>query len=373
MAAGKTPLFVLPNLNAGGAERTALELLGDLSARGFKPIVFTLKREGEFLDQVPRGVRHEWGLESHQNISLNSVGLMRKLLVVARESDVIVGALEHEATYFAYLAATIAHRPVIGWVHTLMGETLRELAPIHRLIAGRIYPRLKKLVFPSQGAADSLARLMNLERARISVIPSHIDCEYLQRRASEPVPQWVAEVFRKPTVINVGRLMPVKGLDILIRAHARLRGAGVDHNLLIVGEGRLRRELEGLADRLGVRASVFMPGFTPNPHVLMKAAEVFAISSRFEGLPVVLIEALALGSAIVAADCPGGPREILEGGRYGLMVRAQNEVALADGISRLLGDRALRETLKAATPIRARDFSAEILVPQWERLLVEHG
>ncbi|HXD89727.1 MAG TPA: glycosyltransferase, partial [Candidatus Binataceae bacterium] len=366
-------LFILPNLNAGGAERTMLQLLGELSARGFEPTIFLITHEGEFLEDVPRGVRVEWGLEPGQKLYRNLPRIMRTLLRYARASDVVVGALEHESTYFAWLAGRMARRPVVGWIHAVMSEELRGLSPLHTRIGRQIYPRVERLVCPSQAAADSLGSMMTLDLAKLAIIPSHVDCDRLQTLARQPLPEWAAEIFRKPTVINVGRMVPSKGLDLLIRAHALMRGAGLDHNLLILGQGRSRGELENLAESLGVRASVFMPGFMRNPYALMKAAAVFALSSRFESLPLVLVEALAIGSAIVATDCQGGPREVLQRGRNGLMVAANDETALASGISRLLRDRAMRDELKTAAPIRARDFSADKVVPRWERLLTELG
>jgi glycosyltransferase involved in cell wall biosynthesis len=368
---GKKALFILPDLGAGGAERTTLQMLGELSARGFESTIFLIKHHGQFLEEVPPGVHVRWSLEPGEKLYLNAPRFTRALLRCARASDVVVGAMEHEACYFAWLAGRIVRRPAVGWIHAVMSEHLRDVSPIHTVLARQIYPRLDKLVFPSQASADSLGSMVHLDSAKIAIIPSHVDCDRLQTLARQALPDWAEVIFSKPTVINVGRLVPSKGLDLLIRAHARMRGSGLDHNLLIVGQGPSRRELKNLADSLGVLGSVFLPGFARNPYALMKAADVFALSSRFESLPLVLLEALAVGNAIVASDCPGGPREVLEGGRNGLLVVPNDEAALASGITQLLRDDAKRDELKAAAPIRAREFSAENLIPRWERMLTE--
>ena len=364
---------MLSDLSAGGAERSTLQLVGDLARRGFAPTLFLLRRRGEFLGQVPPDIRLAWALEGDARVHPNAPTIAWKLLRCARECDVVVGALEHESTYFAYLCARMLKRPAIGWVHAVMGEHLQELSPVHTRLARLLYPRMDRLVFPSQGAAASLAGVVRLPPERSSVIPSYVDVASLEMQGRAPVPPWAIDVFAKPTVINVGRLVPAKGLDTLLRAHARVRNDGIDHHLLVVGEGPLREELARLADALGVGSSVFLPGFTPNPYSLMRAADVFALSSRFEGLPVVLLEALGLGVPIVATDCPGGPAEVLDRGNFGLMVPPGDVAALADGISRLLRDRTLTETLRAQGPVRARQFGRESVLQRWEKVLAEVG
>ena len=363
------PLFVLSDLSAGGAEQSTLRLLGDLALRGLEPTLFLLRHRGEFLGRVPRDVRLTWALDGDARVHRNAVFIIRKLLRCVRDSDVVVGALELESTYFAYVCGRLLQRPVIGWVHAVMGEHLKELSPIHTRLGRFVYPRMDQLVFPSQGAADSLARVARLRRENLTVIPSYLDVPSLQARALDPLPQWAAQVFAKPTVVNVGRLVPSKGLDTLLHAHARVRAEGIDHHLLIVGEGSLRNELEQLARCLGVRNSVFMSGFVPNPYPLIKAADVFALSSRFEGLPLVLLEALGIGTAIVAADCPGGPSAVLEGGRYGLLVAPDDAAALATSVARLLRESSLRERLSAGGPARAGEFTRASILPRWERIL----
>jgi len=368
-SARRRPLFVLPDLNAGGAERSTLQLLGDLARSGWEPTLFLLRRRGEFLGELPRGVGLAWALEGDARIHRHAPAVAWKLAQRARGCDVVVGALEHEAAYFALLCARLLRKPAIAWVHAVMGEHLQELSPAHTRLARLVYPRMDRLVFPSQAAADSLAGVARLRPGLAAVIPSYVDVAALELRGREPLAQWAQEVFARPTVISVGRLVPSKGLDTLLRAHALVRREGIDHHLLIVGEGPMRGELAALADALGVRGSVFLPGFVPNPWSLMRVADIFALASRFEGLSVVLLEALALGVAIVATDCPGGPAEVLERGRYGLMVPPDDAAALAAGMARLLREGAMRDTLRAQGPERARDFSREAVLPRWAALL----
>lgn len=366
-------LFILPDLNPGGAERMTLRLLGDLTARGFEPTLFLLKREGLFLSEVPADVRVVGALEADAQVDCNAPLIVRRLLKCARDTDVVVGALELEPTYFGYLCGRMLNRPVIGWVRTSMSKHLQLLSRWHRILTRLIYPRLESVVLLSQSAADSLEAVVTLRPERVAIIPSYLDWQSLQTQAAEAIPPWAPRILVKPTVVTVGRLVTAKGLDVLIRAHARLQASGLDHNLLILGEGPLRTELESLTLSLGVQSSVFMPGFVSNPYPIMKAVPIFVLASRYEGFPLVLLEALGVGAAALATDCSGGSREILENGKYGLLVVPENDAALAHAISRLLADPSLRNNLRSAAPVRARAFTPENSLSRWERLLSDAG
>jgi len=346
-----------------------LRVLGDLTIRGLEPTLFLLKREGLLLSEVPDGIRVVGALEAGRQVHRNSPLIVRRLLEFARDSSVVVGALELEPTYFAYICGRMAGKPVIGWVRTSMDKHLQMFSRGHRILTKLIYPRLDKVVLLSQGAADSLEAAVRLRPERVAIIPSYLNWESLQIQAAEPMPAWAPKILVKPTVVTVGRLVPAKGLDILLRAHARLRASGLDHNLLIIGEGPLRGELEALGRALEVQSSVFMPGFVANPFPIMRAAPVFVLASRYEGFPMVLLEALGVGAAALATDCSGGSKEILEDGKYGLLAAPEDDESLAQALSSLLTDSALRNKLKLAGPVRARAFTPEHCLSGWERLL----
>lgn len=363
-------LFILPNLDPGGAERMTVRLLGDLTTRGIEPTLFLLKQEGLFLSEVPANVRMIGALEADGRVHRNSPLIVRRLLKCARNADVVVGALKLKPTYFAYLCGKMLNKPVIGWVRTSMGKHLQLLSRWHRILTQLIYPRLERVVLLSQGAADSLQAVVSLPPERVAIIPSYLDWQSLQTKTAEAIPDWAPRILVKPTIVTVGSLVNAKGLNILTRAHARLQTSGLDHNLLILGEGPLRTELEALTRSLNVQSSVFMPGFVWNPYPIMRAAPIFVLASRYEGFPLVLLEALGVGAAVLATDCSGGSAEILENGKYGLLVAPDDDGALAHAISRLLADPLLSNKLRLAGPVRARMFTPENSLSRWEHLLV---
>jgi glycosyltransferase involved in cell wall biosynthesis len=365
------PLFIVPDLAGGGAERMTLTLLGELRRRGYDPTLFMLRERGALLGEVPDGVTVVAGASGDANLNLSAVSIFSRLLRCARSADVIVGAMELEPTYFAFLCGRVLGKPAVGWVQISMDQYLARLSPWHRRLTKWFYPRIDRVVFGSEGAVASLDRVVRLPAQKKVTIRHFIDLESVLNKARGALPGWGREAFAKPALVASGRLAPQKGFDVLIRAHARIRASGIDWNLIIMGEGPLREELQRLAASLDVAGSVFMPGFEMNPYPAMKSADAFVLSSRFEGFSLVVLEALALGVPVVATDCPSGPAEILEGGRYGLLVPPDNDAALADAIARLIRDPQLCDSLKRAGAARAREFTAEYIMPHWERLLAE--
>jgi len=154
-------------------------------------------------------------------------------------------------------------------------------------------------------------------------------------KADAPVEHPWFQPNQPPVILGVGRHHFQKGFDTLLRAFARVRQQ-MPARLVILGEGPERPNLERLAAELGVAADVDLPGFDPNPFRYMRWAGVFVLSSRYEGLPNVLIQALACGCPVVSTDCPSGPSEILDGGRYGALVPVDDVEAMAQAIVRAL-------------------------------------
>jgi glycosyltransferase involved in cell wall biosynthesis len=159
-----------------------------------------------------------------------------------------------------------------------------------------------------------------------------------------------------------------KGFDVLIRAAALLR-KNVDWALLVLGEGQDRKALEDLAEALSLASRVHLPGWATEAGPTLRDSDIFVLSSRWEGSPLVLLEAMATGLAVVAADCPTGPREIIRSDIDGLLVPPEDPAALARAIDRLVGDKALRSKLGArATDVRER-FSLDRIAELWANLL----
>lgn len=245
------------------------------------------------------------------------------------------------ANLVAVAAARLApHTPVVvGEVSTM--RSLVAQSPLRRdrllpALVRRLYPWAAAVTANSQGVADDLVAVCPRLAGRVQIVPHPVVDASLWRQAAEkpdPAGGWF-EPGRPPVVVAVARLAPEKDLGTLLEAVARQRATGRELRLLVVGEGPERARLEAEAARLGLVAGtdLRLSGSDPNPYRFMARAAAVVLSSRVEGLPTVLVEALALGARVVATDCPSGPREILGQGRHGRLVPVGDAAALAAAI-----------------------------------------
>jgi glycosyltransferase involved in cell wall biosynthesis len=229
----------------------------------------------------------------------------------------------------------------------------------------RLYPGADAIVTVSEGASDDLASFARLPRDRVTTIYNPVVTPELKAKRDAPLDHpWFGSGM-PPVFVCVAQLRDQKDLPTLLHAFARLR-SGRPARLLLLGEGNRRAELERLVAELGLGDDVALPGFVDNPMAYMARAAACVLSSRYEGLPTVLIEALACGCPVVSTDCPSGPAEILEGGRYGTLVPVGDPEALADAMADVLE----RPPPKALLFERAEDFRPERAAEQYLEVLL---
>ncbi len=225
----------------------------------------------------------------------------------------------------------------------------RHLAPLVR----RFYPRLDGVIAVSQDVAAQLFRETGLPEDAVTPIYNPVVSPRIERWAAEAIDHpWFAADRDRPVILGVGRLGESKDFATLLRAFARVRRERAAR-LVILGEGPHRPLLRLLARRLGIAADLDLPGWAANPYAYDARADLFVLSSRAEGLPNALLEAMACGCPVVSTDCPSGPREILDGGRYAPLVPVGDAAALADAMARSLDTPPDTAALKA----RAGQFS----------------
>lgn len=200
-----------------------------------------------------------------------------------------------------------------------------------------IYPLADSIVAVSDGVADDMCRVSGLARKRVQTIYNPIDFKNLAAMAREPLDEpWFA-VGEPPVILAIGRLEVQKNFPNLLRAFFEIKKKKAAR-LIILGEGSERDHLTSLIEGLGLKDDVLMPGFIGNPAAYMAHSAVFAMSSSWEGMPVALIEALALGVPVVSTDCPSGPAEVLDQGKYGDLVPINDSPALAEAILKVLSE-----------------------------------
>lgn len=357
--------FFLPSLFGGGAERVAVNLARGFVERGVAVDMVLGLAAGPYLDDLHRDVRVV-DLDSKQVLlSLPALsGYLRRV-----RPNALIGFMDH-CNLIAMAARALSGAPtrIIGTVHnnkTIQREQISSVKlRVVMALARRAYSRLDALVAVSRGVAESVTRESGVPPHDITTIYNPIVTPELIERARASAPGGGGDGL----IVGVGRLDTQKDFPTLIRAFARARSQR-PVRLAILGEGPDRESLEALAAELGVEADVVLPGFVDNPYAWLAGAAVFVLSSRWEGLPTVLVEALACGCPVVSTDCPSGPDEILDGGRYGRLVPVGDAEALAAAIVATVDAPPDRDALRA----RGRDFSLEGSVDAYLALCAARG
>lgn len=351
--------LLIADLGPGGAQRVLTWLANRWADHGRAVELLTLD-DGCAAPHHPieRGVR------------LRGLGLARP------STGVIDGAIATAGRIRALRAALATGRPdpVVAFVDTTNVIAALAAAACGRpiVVSERIDPHEHRI-----GRAWSAARpwayrladriVVQTERARAFFGPSLADRTI---RIPNPVHARASTISTGGAgLVAMGRLDPQKGFDLLLEAFATTTATRPGARLTIWGEGPERPALEARRDRLGLREAVRFPGVTRDPSGALQGADGFVLSSRYEGFPNVLCEALAAGVPAVAFDCPGGPAEILDGGRAGLLVPAGDVDALADGIGRLLDDPTLRDGLARRGLETVRRFDPETVGRAWDEVV----
>lgn len=358
-------LFILPYLKAAGTERVNIDIIQGLDKKRFSPRLFLIEDDIQLWDQPLHELDIRTALRARES-KLKFYKWLPRLLGEAQQADVIIGGMELTSTYLAAIAGTLLRLPSVGWVHMDFDRFVPQHAALHRSLMRLLYPRLNRVVAVSRGAAESLLHLVPAITNQVEVINNSIDIEAVVAKAAQGE-HYSAPV---PVVAAVGRLERQKGFDILIEAHANLIKSGYRHELIIIGEGSERPALQRLAAERGVGETVVMPGFKANPYGYIRSADIFALSSRFEGMPIVMLEAMALGKPIVAADCRSGPAELLGDRGCGILAPAEDADELAKALKRLLEDRDYAMKLGMQARQRAELFSKANMLRQIETMLV---
>ncbi|NEV61238.1 glycosyltransferase [Thiorhodococcus minor] len=331
-----------------GVDRAARHLIPALARRGYQVDLLKVRRHGPHLPEIPAGVRV---IDLGSRHTLACLPAVARYLRQARPAAMLSD--KDRVNRVALFARAIARVPTRLTLRS--GTTISiDLATrgalerwVQRMSMGRLYPFADQVIVASAGVADDMADYTGLARARIRVVPPPVVPERLLA-AELPPPDhpWIGE-RDCPLILSAGELCSRKDFETLIRAFARLR-AERPARLMILGRGGARERLLALARELGVAEDVALPGYVENPYAYMAHADLFAFTSRWEGLGFVLIEALAVGTPVVATDCPSGPSEILHGGRYGSLVPVGDDAALAAAMQATLDDPLPPSRLKEA-------------------------
>ena len=363
-------LVVLPSVGGGGAERAALDLLRSLDRNQFHITLALFTKEGRFLPQIPSDIPVV-DLQGRQSYDVRLIWRLARL-IRERQPQVVFSVLRY-ANLITLLACRLSGSParvVVNEQNLPSAEFVLFGGGAVKASALRwLYPRAARVTCIAQGIARELVKRYGIPEKRVQVLPNPVDLERV-RSLGQVAPDHPWFQLQQPVVVAVGRLHRQKGFDVLIHAFARVRRS-VPCKLLILGEGSLHQELEQLIAREGLGEDAQLVGFQENPYSYMAHATTFVLSSRYEGFGNVLVEALALGTAVVSTRCPVGPEEILEADQTGILVPPEDEAALARGILRVLQEPELRATLSSNGPPRAEVYSLQRITARYQTLFSE--
>lgn len=353
-------LVVRPTLATGGADRVTLTLLRHFDRQLFEPTLALMRAEGALLAEVPPDV---------EVVDLGAANLWvaakpLRQLIAQRRPDVLF------STSSGTNITAARARGKRGGPRLVLSERsglVRDRPPLKQwaltTAKRRLYPRADCITAVSRGVAGDLESRLGLDPERIVVVHNPVVTPELERRAAQSVSEpWFDE--ETPVLIAAGRLESVKGFDLLIEAVRQVREHH-DCRLILLGEGPLRDALQRQIESAGLAPHVKMPGFVDNPYAYMSRSQMFVLSSHFEGLPAVLIQAMACGIPVVTTDCPFGPAEVVTDGQDGLMVPTGDTAALAQGIGELLANPDRRHKLAEAGITSSRRFTLDNSLPRY--------
>lgn len=359
--------FFIPALNGGGAQRVVVNLANALVDITNHPVhVVLVKKEGPFLGLLKpevtiidlQGKRTLFSIRKlSRYLKINSPIVIMSSLNYANIICTFAHRLAGRPCRLVLREANVVREPEGNWgnrfrAHAVQGLMRYSYSKADAVVANS-YDTLQTLV-------DNQITIPENNHVLFNPVITQKDVEGANNLSDSVLPT------TSPYLCAIGRLSEQKAFDALLDAFAKVQNQNL--HLVILGEGELRGPLTQQAQELGISERVHLPGFIDDPMVVLRRAEAFVLSSRWEGFGNVLVEALAAGVPVVSTDCPGGPRAILEDGAHGHLVPYDDPDALAEGIERTL-------TSPAGTPEsrkkRADDFSAEKIAREYlEKVLM---
>ncbi len=362
----RTVAIFIPTLGGGGAERVMLLLAEGFNTLGFDVDVVVACRAENDRYEVPETIR------------VVKLAAPRVLRALPR----LVDYLREEQPFG--LVSAVSHANIVAlWAKRIAGVNTRVVVTEHGLrpnefstirnwkemvthgLIKHLYGSAHSVVAVSNGLADSLSERMGFPRRLIRVIYNPVITEDLHTKAKAHLDHpWLISQ-EPPVILGVGRLTTQKDFPTLLRAFSKILSR-LQARLIILGEGEDRLMLESLAHELNISEYLWLPGFVSNPYAYMSRSAVFALSSLWEGFGNVLVESMMCGCPVVSTDCPSGPSEILDRGKYGILVPPGEPQRLADAIVRIL-------TVGGPVPDRSwlRQFTIEEATDKYVSLLYD--
>ena len=413
--------FVIDSMHGGGAENVCLTLARELLVKQYRVDLVLLNFHGERLSEIPHDVNLfvlDRRFETRQSMEKCSIPYKNIRWIkrplgfkdCVNSTTRFLISLQYSFTFYArpklrhlfwtaslgeYMrveqptlifpllfhsitVCLLARRhsscnvPLICSFHNTLGYGRGRKEHMKIMYLKHLLPDAEKIHAVSQGVANSIASHIPAVQNKVVTILNPIAHNVTSLCKQSTSHKWLSSKSRNESntfpkiILAAGRLVEQKNFLILIRAFAEVRSQ-LDARLILLGDGPQREKICELISSLNIEETVSMPGWVDNPYSFMVSADLFVMSSSWEGCPMVLLEALACGCSVVSTDCPSGPSEILENGRWGRLVPVNDQTALAEAITTTLKDHTDQDALRQ----RAMQYSPENVIKKYETLIIE--
>jgi len=360
----------LPELTPGGAQRVTVDLVNGLTERGHAVDLLCSYPGGQLRPEV----RDDVHLVDFETPAVPGAGIAASIPQIVAYLSRNRPRVFFSAMTYANVVAVAAVRlslsgtPVVPIEHTTVGMEHGGKRDLTTQLARWAYGSADRVVAVSEGVAESVRERTRARPDNVVVLHNPVPVDAIRERAEAAIDcEWLSDPDIE-VVLWVGRLAPEKDLPTLVRTFDRLADERPSVRLVVAGTGPERDTVGALVDEHGLTDRVTFPGYV-DPAPYMARAAAFVLSSTYEGLPTVLVEALACGCPVISTDCPSGPREILADGEYGRLVPVGDDAALADALAETLDAPVDRQRLRA----RADDFASDRVIGEYEALIAGLG
>ncbi|MCX2449930.1 glycosyltransferase [Pedobacter sp. PLR] len=364
----KKLFFVINNLQGGGAERVISILANEFSKQGYNVFMVCLNEAEPAFKISPeirrvnllkgRGTEHIWN-----RIRYAGLIYFRLIALLIKERPYCVVSFMTAANLWTGLTCSLTNVPFVVSERTMPDRTINSFNYFFRKLSFLIYRKSKAIVVPAIGIADCIKRnesYKELNNFKIIRNPIHVF----------PKPSNTS-VNDKTFILGVGRLNFIKGFDLLIDAYSKINAENVD--LIIVGNGNEFEKLNAQIEKLNLVGRVKLLGVKDNLQDYYHQAELFVLSSRNEGYPNALIEAMSFGCACIAVDCEYGPSEIIDHEVNGLLVENFNQIQLTEAMNELITNQSLRKKIAGNAQLIKKTNSVKSISANWGRLILNQG
>ncbi len=353
--------FVIGSMRIGGAERATLHLMNGLAAKGLRVELVLLQKTGDFLGKINSGIKI---VDLNKRKALFGIPAFRKYLKLNDPDKLFV--VQNHIQIMALLAVRLSSwkgKIILNEQSTYLKNLNGFKGKVQQILNKFLFPMAHSITVVSEGAGKELQILFPHLISRIHVINNPIITNDFETAKNRPVEHPFFESGKK-VIVSAGRLVKSKNFELLIHAFRQVI-ENIPAKLIILGDGKEMHHLVELINSLGLSDEISLPGFVEDPCRFYSKADLFVLSSDFEGLPGVIIEALACGCKVVSTDCENGPREILVDGKFGWLSPVGNSLQLAENIQIALN----ADVDKAMLIRRANDFHENKIVNDYLVLL----